>query len=86
MPDQKRAPWRLLIERGARSWGVKNRNGQRGIVYVRETNGSTESEKEEKGEEGVTGRGRTRGESETDIHTQRQKGREGQRHRREGKL
>lgn len=37
-------------------------------MYDREIDGSIELEKEEKGEEGVIGRGRIRGELEIDIY------------------
>ena len=35
MAAQKPDSWRFLIRKGARSWGIKKRDGQQGVVYNR---------------------------------------------------
>lgn len=65
MPSQQPASWRFLVGRGARSWGVKKRYVQQGIVYNRGQKDKERYRVRERREGGVRGqrethRGRTR--------------------------
>lgn len=84
MAAQKPDSWRFLIRRGARSWDIKKKIGQQGVVYNRERYMEREihgqmyrNQEAGKGRGRETHRGRTREESERDRGKMREGKREG---------
>lgn len=82
MAAQKPDSWRFLIRRGARSWGIKKKTGQQGVVYnrgwkERYVDRCTETEKQEKEEaERHTEAEQGRNRRETNRQRQNERGKE----------